>query len=161
MVILLTTNLIKEAFFRKLAALAIVGAIKGISQTKLYNELEIQFNETQEVVQVSLLFFQNTIEWFTSIFKWLIPKPSLHYTTRFWLFINFKFRVKLSWNSFFPYTVNEWSNLENITKPFESCLIFRKIVLTCIRLKCVWNIQNWPPNWIEVTNASTIRFKSS
>ena len=69
MVILLTTNLIKEAFFRKLAALAIAGAIKGISQTKLYNELEIQFNETQEVVQASLLFFQNTIEWFTSIFK--------------------------------------------------------------------------------------------
>ena len=43
------------------AALAITGAIRGTSRNRV--------NETQAMVQASLLFFQNTIEWFTSIFK--------------------------------------------------------------------------------------------
>ena len=52
------------------AALVITGTVHGASQTKLYNELyRTRVSETQAMVQVSLLFFQNTIEWFTSIFK--------------------------------------------------------------------------------------------
>ena len=37
---------------------------------------------------------------------------------------------------FFPYTVNEWNNLDNIIKSSESYLMFRKRMLNLIRPKC-------------------------
>ena len=52
----------KIQFIKYQAALAIIGAIHGTSQTKLYNEFRKRVNETQAMIQVSLLFFQNTIE---------------------------------------------------------------------------------------------------
>ena len=55
------------------AALAITGAIHGTSQTKLYNELGIESMKLRQWFRC-LLFFQNTTEWFTSIFKWPYPK---------------------------------------------------------------------------------------
>ena len=45
----------------------------------------------------------------------LIPKPSLRYATRFAPLANFKVRTGL-FPSFFPSTVNEWNNLDNIIK---------------------------------------------
>ena len=66
----------------------------------------------------------------------LIPKPSLRYTTRFSPLPNFKVRTELFRNSFFPYTVNEWNNLDNIIKSSDSFLMFRKRMLNLIRPKC-------------------------
>ena len=96
------------------------------------------------MVQASLLFFQNIIEWFTSIFNDFIPKPSLRYSTRFSPLPNFKVRTELFRNSFFPYTVNEWNNLDNIIKSFESYSMFRKKMLNLIRPKCndIYGIYN-------------------
>ena len=86
------------------------------------------------MVQASLLFFQNTIECFTSIFK------SPHFLNRHYLiqpvFLNFKVRTELFRNSFFPYTVNEWNNLGNIIKSSETYLMSRKRMLNLIRPKC-------------------------
>ena len=62
--------------------------------------------------------------------------PPLHYTTRFSLFQNFKVRTKIFRNSFFPCTVNEWNNLDNIIKLSKSYLTFRKRLLNLIRTKC-------------------------
>ena len=50
------------------AALAITGAIHGTSQTNLYKELEIESMKLRQWFRC-LLFFQNTIEWFNSMFK--------------------------------------------------------------------------------------------
>ena len=66
----------------------------------------------------------------------LIPKPSLRYTTRFSPLPNFKVRTELFRNWFFPYTVNEQNNLDNITKSSDSFLMFRKRMLNLIRPKC-------------------------
>ena len=66
----------------------------------------------------------------------LIPKPSLRYSTRFSPLPNFKVRTELFRNSFFPYTVNEWNNLDNIIKSSESYSMFRKKMLNLIRPKC-------------------------
>ena len=66
----------------------------------------------------------------------LIPKPSLRYTTRFSPLPNFKVTTERFRNSFFPYTVNEWNNLDNIIKSSDSFLMFRKRMLNLIRPKC-------------------------
>ena len=66
----------------------------------------------------------------------LIPKPSLRYSTRFSPLPNIKVRTELFRNSFFPYTVNEWNNLDNIIKSSESHSVFRKKMLNLIRPKC-------------------------
>ena len=50
------------------AALAITCAIHETSQTKLFNELGIESMKSGNGAGVSVIF-QNTIEWFTSIFK--------------------------------------------------------------------------------------------
>ena len=65
----------------------------------------------------------------------LIPKPSLRYTTRFSPLPNFKIRTELFRNSFFPYTVNKWNNLDNINSS-ESYLMIRKRMLNLIRPNC-------------------------
>ena len=66
----------------------------------------------------------------------LIPKPSLHYTTRFSLLPNFKVRTELFRNLFFPYAMNERNNLDYIINSSESYLTFRKRLLNLIRPKC-------------------------
>ena len=66
----------------------------------------------------------------------LISKPSLRDTTRFSPLPNFKVRTELFRNSFFPYTVNEWNNLDNIIKSSDSFLMLRKRLLNLIRPKC-------------------------
>ena len=66
-----------------------------------------------------------------------IPIMSLHYTTRFFYFCQIlKLEPNFFRNIFFQYTVNEWNNLGNIIKPFESYLTFRKILFNLIRPKC-------------------------
>ena len=69
----------------------------------------------------------NFWEWFS---------PWLHHTTRFSLLPNCKIRTKLFRNSFFPYTVNEWNNFDNIRKWSEWYLTLRKTLLNLIRPKC-------------------------
>ena len=68
--------------------------------------------------------------------KDLIPKPSLRYTTRFSPHPNFKVTTEPFRNSIFPYTVNEWNNLDNITESSELYLTFRKRMLNLVRSKC-------------------------
>ena len=81
-------------------------------------------------------FFKIQLSGLAQYLNDLIPKPSLRYKTRFSHLPNFKVRTELFSNSFFPYTVNEWNNLDNIIKSSESYLMFRKIILNLIRPKC-------------------------
>ena len=88
------------------------------------------------MIQVSLLFFQIQSSGLPQYLNYFIPKPSLCYTTRFSPLPNFKFRTELFRNLFFPYTMNDWNNLDNNIKSSESYLIFRKRMLNLLRPKC-------------------------
>ena len=118
------------------AALAITGAIHGTSQTKLYNELGIESMKLRQWFRRLCCFFKIKSSGLPHYLNDLIPKPSLRYTTRFSPLPNFKVRTELFRNSFFPYTVNEWNNLDNIIKSSDSFLMFRKRMLNLIRPKC-------------------------
>ena len=64
----------------------------------------------------------------------LISKPSLRDTTHFSPLPNFKVRTELFGNSFLPYTLNEWNNLDNMIK--SSVLYLGKRMLNLIKPKC-------------------------
>ena len=111
------------------AALAITGAIHETSQTKLYNELGTESMKLRQWSRHLCYFFKIQSSGLPQYLKDLIPKPSLRYSTHFSPLPNFKIRTELFKNSFFPYTVNEWNNLDNIIKSSESYLMFRKRML--------------------------------
>ena len=110
-------------------ALAITGAIHETSQTKLYNELGTESMKLRQWSRHLCYFFKIQSSGLPQYLKDLIPKPSLRYSTHFSPLPNFKIRTELFKNSFFPYTVNEWNNLDNIIKSSESYLMFRKRML--------------------------------
>ena len=118
------------------AALAITGAIHGTSQTKLYKELGVESMKLRQWFRRLCYFFKIQSSGLPQYLNDLIPKPSLRYSTRFSPLPNFKVRTELFRNSFFPHTVNEWNNLDNIIKSSESYTMFRKKMLNLIRPKC-------------------------
>ena len=118
------------------AALAITGAIHGTSQTKLYKELGIESMKLRQWFRRLCYFFKIQSSGLPQYLNDLVPKPSLRYSTRFSPLPNFKVRTELFRNSFFPYTVNEWNNLDNVIKSSESYSVFRKKMLNLIRPKC-------------------------
>ena len=118
------------------AAQAIPGTIHETSQTKLYKELGIESMKLRQWFRHLCYFFKIQSSGLSQYLNDLIPKPSLRYSTRFSPLPNFKVRTKLFRNSFFPYTVNEWNNLDNIIKSSESYSMFRKKMLNLIRPKC-------------------------
>ena len=115
---------------------AINGAIHGTSQTKLYKELGVESMKLGQQFRRLCYFFKTQSSGLPQYLNDIIPKPSLRYKTRFSPLSNFKVRTELFRNSFFPYTVNESKNLENIIKSSESYLMFRKKMLNLIRPKC-------------------------
>ena len=114
------------------AALAITGAIHGTSQAKLYKELGIKSMKLRQWFWHLCYFFKIKSSGLPQYLNDLIPKSSLRYSTCFSPLPNFKVRTK----PFFPYTVNEWNNLDNIIKSSESYSMFRKKMLNLIRPKC-------------------------
>ena len=118
------------------AAVAITGAIHGTSQTKLYKELGIESMKLRQWFRRLCYFFKIQSSGLPQYLNDLIPKPSLRYSTRFSPLPNFKARTELFRNSCFPYTVNEWNNLDNIINSSESYSVFRKKMLNLIRPKC-------------------------
>ena len=118
------------------AALAMTGAIHGTSQTKLYKELGVESMKLRQWFRRLCYFFKIQSSGLPQYLNDLIPKPSLRYSTRFLPLPNFKVRTELFRNSFFPHTVNEWNNLDNIIKSSESYTMFRKKMLNLIRPKC-------------------------
>ena len=110
-------------------------AIHGTSQKKFYNELGIGSMKLRPWFRRLCYFVKIQQSGLPQYLNDLIPKPLLRYTTRFSSLPVFKVRAKLFSNSFFPYIVNEWNNLDNIIKSSESHLMFRKRMLNLIRLK--------------------------
>ena len=86
------------------------------------------------MVQVLFLKIQSSV--LIQYLNDLIRKLRPHYAAGFTLFPNFKVRSEVLRNSFFPCTVNERNNLDNIIKLSESYLMSRKGMLNLIRPKC-------------------------
>ena len=114
--------------------LAIIGAIRGTSREKLYEELGL------ESLQLSCCFRKLTCFYkiFNSehphyLFK-LIPSRSSNYVTRNIHSIPFfKTRHTFLKNSFFPSTIVEWNKLDQNIRNSSSFNIFRKSILKLIR----------------------------
>ena len=134
------------------AALAITGAIHGTSQTKLYKELGIESVKLRQWFRRLCYFFKIQSSDLPQYLNDLIPKQSLHYSTRFSPLPNFKVRTELLRNSFFPYTVNEWNNLDNIIKSSESYSMFRRKMLNLIRPKCNDTYRIYNPTGLKLLN---------
>ena len=118
------------------AALLVTGTTYGTSETKLYNVLGIESMGLRQWFRSLCYFFKIQSSGLSQYSNDFIPKLSLLYTARFSLFPNFKVRTERFGNSFFPYTMNEWNNLDNIIKSSESYLMFRKRMLNLIRPRC-------------------------
>ena len=82
-------------------ALVVTVTMHGTSQTKLYNELGIESVKLKQWFWRLCYFFKIQSSSLPQYLNYVIPKPSLRYTTRFPLFPNFKVRTELFRNSFF------------------------------------------------------------
>ena len=107
-----------------------MGPVKHI----LYTELGIESMKPRQWYWFLFLKIQSSV--LIQYLNDLIHKLPPHYATVFSFFPNFKVRPEVLRNSFFPYTVYERNNLDNIIKLFESYLMFRKKMLNLMRPKC-------------------------
>ena len=108
------------------AALAITGAIRGTSQTKLYNERGLQSLKFRRWFRQLCTFFNIKIYSKTEYLLNKIPSSQIHYNTRNAGQVEAYFcRTDIFKNSFFPYTIIEWNKLD-IAKSYAT---FRNTLL--------------------------------
>ena len=126
------------------AALAITGAIRGTSQSKIYKELGIESLRTRRWFRRLCTLYKIKTTGLPNYLNDLIPKVTHHYQTRNSEDLaTYQTRTNLLKYSFFPYTISEWNKLScdirNSTYP-----VFRNHLLKIIRPEpdSVYNIQN-------------------
>ena len=108
------------------AALAITGAIRGTSQTKLYNELGLESLKFRRWFRWLCTFFKIKIYGKPKYLLNKIPSSQIHYNTRNAGQVETYFcRTDIFKNSFFPYTIIEWNKLD-IAKSYAT---FRNTLL--------------------------------
>ena len=108
------------------AALAITGAIRGTSQTKLYNELGLESLKFRRWFRWLCTFLKIKIYDKPQYLLNKIPSSQIHYNTRNAGQVETYFcRTDIFKNSFFPYTIIEWNKLD-IAKSYAT---FRNTVL--------------------------------
>ena len=125
-----------ESFCQKLesyqynAALAITGAIRGTSQTKLYKELGLESLKFRRYFRRLCTFFKIRQTGLPSYLNNLIPQYNHDYNTRqFNKVESFYCRTDVFKNSFFPYVIDEWNKLKPHIRNVESFLNFRNLIL--------------------------------
>ena len=125
-----------ESFCQKLesyqynAGLAITGAIRGTSQTKLYNELGLESLKFRRYFRRLCTFFKIQQSGLPSYLYNLIPHSNHSYITRQTDKIeSFYCRTDVFKNSFFPFVIDEWNKLKPEIRNVDSFLKFRKLIL--------------------------------
>ena len=87
------------------AALAITGAIRGTSQTKLYNELGLESLKFRRLCTFFKMIIYGKPEYLLN----KIPSTQIHYNTRNADQVETYYcRTDFFKNSFFPYTIIDW-----------------------------------------------------
>ena len=125
-----------ESFCQKLesyqynAALAITGAIRGTSQTKIYNELGLESLRFRRYFRRLCTFFKIKQTGLPSYLFNLIPQTNHNYNTRQYDNVeSFYCRTDVFKNSFFPSVIDEWNRLKTEIRNVESFSKFRKLLL--------------------------------
>ena len=115
------------------AALAITGAIKGTSKERIYRELGFESLEDRR-------WFRRMCT-FVKIVKGISPTYLQNYLpviqnsrnlTRQNLFSVIPSKTDYFGNSFFPYSVNQWNNLDPVIKSTVKISMFKKSLLKFI-----------------------------
>ena len=140
-----------ESFYNNLeklqyiAALAITGAIKGISELKIYEELGLESLKFRRWMGRLCAFYKIKTRGHPEYLYKLIPMKSSSYNTRNSDHIETYYsRTDIFKYSFFPYTIVEWNRLDHILRNSKSYNIFRNSLLNIGRPtpKPTFNIHN-------------------
>ena len=126
-----------DAFFNKLetvqynAALAILGAIKGPSREKLYQELGLEYIQQRRWMRRFCLFYKVVITKLPAYIYDIIPplRRSQRYPNTF---NSISCRTEYFKISFFPCVIDEWNNLNPEIRRSGSYNIFQKSILNFI-----------------------------
>ena len=127
------------------AALAITGAIRGTSQTKLYNELGLESLKFRRWFRWLCTFFKIKIYGKPKYLLNKIPSSQIHYNTRNADQVETYYcRTDIFKNSFFPYTIIEWNKLDIDIQKSKSYTTFRNTLLKLGRpiQRVIYNINN-------------------
>ena len=112
------------------AALAITGAVKGASQTKLYKKLGFKSLKFRRWFRRLCTFFKVKTSSKLECLLILIPKGHHSYNTQSLDQIGTYYRrTGTLKNSFFPYTVVEWNKFDLEIRKSKSDAIFRNVLL--------------------------------
>ena len=125
-----------ESFYTKIeriqynAALAITGAIKGTSQTKLYKELGLESLKFRRWFRRLCTLFKVKTSGKPEYLLNLIPTGQHFYNTQSLDKIETDYcRTDTFKNSFFPYTIVEWNKLDLDIPESKSYAIFQNALL--------------------------------
>ena len=139
-----------ESFCNKLesiqynAALAITGAIRGTSKTKLYKELGLEFLKSRRWFRRLCIFYKIRTYNIPIYLADLLPKGTHSYNTRNSEDITtFQSRTETFKFSFFPWSIVEWNKLD-LKIQNSSYLVFSNHLIKRIQLLAapVYNIHN-------------------
>ena len=115
------------------AALAITGAIRGTSKTKLYKELALEFLKSRRWFRRLCTFYKIRTHNIPLYLVDLLPKRTHSYNTHNSEDITtFQSRTETFKFSFFPWSIVEWNKLD-LTIRNSSYLVFRNYLLNRIR----------------------------
>ena len=127
------------------AALAITGAIRGTSQTKLYNERGLESLKFRRWFRRLCTFFKIKIHGKLEYLLSKIPSSQTHYNTRNTdPFETYYCRTDIFKNSFFPCTIIEWNKLDLDVRKSRSYATFRNTLLKLGRpiQRAIYSINN-------------------
>ena len=131
--------------FQYKASLAILGAIKGSSTEKVYQELGLESLQSRRWMRKLCLFYKTFKNQSPKYLSDMIPHNNQPYHLRNSDNIpNFKTNHNFFKNSFFPSAINEWNKLDILIRNSSSYNIFRKSLLSFIRPECnsIYGIHN-------------------
>ena len=114
------------------AVLAITGVIRGASKEKLYQELGLEsLRNRRWLRRMSYLYKIVSTKLPPYLYDLIPPLQRSHRYPG--CFKTLRCRTELLRNSFLPFTVNEWNNLDSEIKNSDSYEMFRKKLLAFIR----------------------------
>ena len=114
-------------------ALAITGAIKGTSREKLYRELGLEYLVQRRWFRRLSYFYRINSSKLPHYLFQLIPTISHNYLTRNVNIPPLRCRTNFYSDSFIPYSIKEWNNIDPDVRNLTSYTAFRKYLLKMIR----------------------------
>ena len=135
-------NKIERVQYR--ACLAITGAIKGTSRLKIYEELGLH-SLVKRRWRSKLIFFYKIVNGLLPdyLYSYLDFPSQEIYPLRSATASKIKpfpSRTKSFKNTFFPYCINEWNNLDNKVKNAKSLSIFKRTIVSELKEKPIFSI---------------------